>query len=417
VANGEIGKIGDTIKETLSNIKVKITTNQVDLARDINDSIKRISGEVKLKELTEDEWEKKISSPIRKFIGLQKPTDISIEPKIKDPKGANIKVGADTTPAELSLAQFIERIDFTPLQVPIDIPATIRLNTDGLNDRVITSNIDTIIAKAKTQFASIDQQFRLTNDTAARLQAQIQATTKTLEDLGNTGVGESDVRVAELTNRLAGLSSQLAILKGDSKIAAEEIGSNMIDLAGAINQGAQALIGDTLTALGEGIANVLTRTASAGDLVKSVSTAAFSTLGGIMVNLGKTVIAGGTAIEALKKSLASFSGIGAIAAGVGLIALGTILKSTVSSTGTKAFARGGAVSGPMTAIVGDNPNAAFDNEVIQPESKLRKLMAEVLEKSRGGGSGELNLNLSGTLGHRQMALAVQSGNYYQNRVR
>ena len=65
------------------------------------------------------------------------------------------------------------------------------------------------------------------------------------------------------------------------------------------------------------------------------------TLGGIMVQLGQMVIATGSAIEAVKVALSSLGGIGAIAAGVALIAIGSLFKAGASKLSRSMTSGGG----------------------------------------------------------------------------
>ncbi len=62
----------------------------------------------------------------------------------------------------------------------------------------------------------------------------------------------------------------------------------------------------------------------------------------------------------------------ALAAAIGV--LGAIQISTIASTPIPALAKGGLAFGETAAIVGDNPNAQSDPEVIAPLSKLQSIM-------------------------------------------
>ena len=96
------------------------------------------------------------------------------------------------------------------------------------------------------------------------------------------------------------------------------------------------------------------------------------------INIGQYAIAHGTAIEAIKASLTSLSGIGAIVAGATLIALGAGLRSAIQknaeAAGVPALAEGGLAYGPTLAMVGDNRGANIDPEVVAPLSKLKDMI-------------------------------------------
>ena len=63
-----------------------------------------------------------------------------------------------------------------------------------------------------------------------------------------------------------------------------------------------------------------------------------------MIKLGTSAIATGVTIEAVKKALSTLSGPVAIAAGVALVAAGSLFKATASNLGKKSSSGGGGVS-------------------------------------------------------------------------
>ena len=64
-------------------------------------------------------------------------------------------------------------------------------------------------------------------------------------------------------------------------------------------------------------------------------------------------------------------------------ALGAVQIATIASTPIP-MAKGGLAFGPTNAIVGDNPGAAHDPEVIAPLSKLRQMMGMNVELNVAG---------------------------------
>ena len=77
---------------------------------------------------------------------------------------------------------------------------------------------------------------------------------------------------------------------------------------------------------------------------------------------------------AIAGALEAIPGIGGVLLAVIVGALGVAEIATIASTPVPAFAGGGLVSAPTMAMVGDNPNARFDPEVISPLSKLQSMM-------------------------------------------
>lgn len=133
----------------------------------------------------------------------------------------------------------------------------------------------------------------------------------------------------------------------------------------AIIQGSFA---DAAIALGEGIGNLISGEAfnPLRDFLKI--------LGNTLQQLGAALISYAATMEAVKKALATAfatpwvalaAGIAATAAGVALI---NLAKKPVK------LATGGLAYGPTLAVVGDNPGASSDPEVVAPLSKLSKYL-------------------------------------------
>lgn len=80
-----------------------------------------------------------------------------------------------------------------------------------------------------------------------------------------------------------------------------------------------------------------------------------------------------------------------IAAGsVAGAAAGTLFNGLMQKIGVPKFAKGGVVHGPTLAMVGDNPNARHDPEIISPLSKLKKMIGD-----GGGGDMVLSTRIAG----------------------
>lgn len=89
----------------------------------------------------------------------------------------------------------------------------------------------------------------------------------------------------------------------------------------------------------------------------------------------------------IKKAIASFiaSKIGAgplglIVAGAGAAIVGTLFNKALGAVNVPALAQGGLASAPTLAMVGDNPNASVDPEVIAPLSKLKSMMGGMAQR-------------------------------------
>lgn len=139
-----------------------------------------------------------------------------------------------------------------------------------------------------------------------------------------------------------------------TKADAQKIKDYYNFLAGAIKTGQAAIsqgVADSFIAvadafgagLGDGLVTAL---ASAGQALLGV-------IGGVLQQVGKQVILASTLVQSLQKALASLftNPTAGIAVGVGLIALGAILKN-IKLTNVK-LADGGIVSGPTRALIGE----------------------------------------------------------------
>jgi propanediol dehydratase small subunit len=104
------------------------------------------------------------------------------------------------------------------------------------------------------------------------------------------------------------------------------------DQTAAIAGFVHAAVSDSLAGMGEVIGQALAGVSlSAGSIASSI----LAPFADMAVQLGKYAISMGVGVEAIKASFVSFSGLGAIAAGVALVALGTAAKSALSGMGKK----------------------------------------------------------------------------------
>lgn len=147
---------------------------------------------------------------------------------------------------------------------------------------------------------------------------------------------------------------------------------------------------ETGVSVSVGFGEMLGDLASGVGGVETFSQRLLGALGGMLKEMGKALIAAGIGGIALKK-LMKVPAL-AIPAGIALVALGQTLNNSVSkSVGTATrtrLAKGGAVFGPTQVIVGDNPNAKNDPELVAPYSKVhasfQKIATETMGRSGGG---------------------------------
>lgn len=166
----------------------------------------------------------------------------------------------------------------------------------------------------------------------------------------------------------------------------------------AVEQGAESIA----TNMGTMIGGIMAGTNSVRDLGNSLLTG----LADLAIDIGKIAIATGIAIQGIKDALTSLHPAVAIAAGIALIALGSAVKGSLAKKAegmgdVPKLAKGGLAYGPQIAMVGDNPGARTDPEVIAPLSKLQGMM---------GGA-----HVTGTIKGRDIVLSQERGGYSRRR--
>lgn len=118
-------------------------------------------------------------------------------------------------------------------------------------------------------------------------------------------------------------------------------------------------------------------------------------LAGFLKSIGSQLIQFGVMIIAFKTALKSVlaNPWAAIAVGAAMVAAAAIMTALINKNAQKnapKLAKGGIAYGPTYAMVGDNPNASIDPEVIAPLSKLKSMMT-------GGGTQNIAITLGGQL--------------------
>ena len=141
--------------------------------------------------------------------------------------------------------------------------------------------------------------------------------------------------------------------------------------------------------IGEALGNALS---NGGNLIGALGGVLLGGLGDIAIQLGKTAIKIGIGMKAIQMSFKNPAT--AIAAGIALVAIGTMIKNVVpgivqgkgtggggGATGPRsgavaAFADGGIVSGPTLGLMGEYAGARSNPEVIAPLDRLKNLIGD-----------------------------------------
>jgi len=160
----------------------------------------------------------------------------------------------------------------------------------------------------------------------------------------------------------------------------EELQKN---ISSAINEAILGIKVEALAGIGEMLGSALV---GGMDNLKQSAKQMLSTIGGIIGQLGKYIITTALKIKLLKAQVEKWAianpGL-AIVAGIGLVALGAMLKN-VNFGGPK-LAAGGITTGPTMATIGE-----AGREVIMPLSKLPQLIGSM---SGGGGTNNYTIGL------------------------
>ena len=185
-------------------------------------------------------------------------------------------------------------------------------------------------------------------------------------------------RLTENTNAFkdAQTAAGNAIKYTDEKI--QRLKKGIDDLNTGLKNIIEGALNDLAFGLGEQLGNALS---GAGFNIKSF----LLPVAEAVISFGKLAIQVGIAALGIKTALKSLNPAIAIAGGIALVALGTLVKNSLAAP---KLAEGGLAFGPTMATVGDNRNARVDPEVIAPLSKLKSMIGE-------GMGGTLETRISG----------------------
>lgn len=204
--------------------------------------------------------------------------------------------------------------------------------------------------------------------------------------------------VAQLTQMtkggLSGFQENMAALLEFPKDQQDRVLGGWIQLGQGISAALTGAANDAAVGMGELIGGMLSGATSLASLPALFG----GILGDLAQNIGKAMIAFGTSGIALKSLMAN--PVTAIAAGIGLVALGAVLKNSVSksigkATQPTAFAAGGIISGTTYAMMGEYARAKSDPEVVAPLSKLASIIRPMIQPKFSDRGVIQNVNVNG----------------------
>lgn len=176
--------------------------------------------------------------------------------------------------------------------------------------------------------------------------------------------------------------------KEDLKTELNEVNDVFIDFSNEVSDTITNASTSVLENFGVMIAGLFDGSVSLGDVAGLL----LKTVGDIAIQLGKAAIKIGVGMLAIK---AAFSNpFTAIAAGVALVAIGTLIGGIATkfsgdngSSSPRPFANGGIVYGPTNALIGEYAGARSNPEIVAPLNKLKDLITPVgqsLDVTLGG---------------------------------
>lgn len=211
--------------------------------------------------------------------------------------------------------------------------------------------------------------------------------------------GWADDNSAYLQNNLADTVSMVEnyttalMAKGWSFSAAlEHVHATIAEVMTRFDQQVSKFMADSIVAAAEAIGQIIAGDLGFGGLMKAILTQ----FANFLKNIGSQLIEFGVMIIAFKSALRSVlaNPWAAIAIGAAMVAAAAVMTALINKNAQEsvpALANGGLVYGPTYAMVGDNPNAGTDPEVIAPLSKLQAMLPT------GGSAQNLRITLGGQL--------------------
>lgn len=175
-------------------------------------------------------------------------------------------------------------------------------------------------------------------------------------------------------------------------VALEHVSQTVATTMQRFDEQVSAFLADSIVAAAEALGQIIAGDLGFGGLLKAILTQFAS----FLRNIGAQLIEFGVMIIAFKTALKSVlaNPWAAIAVGAAMVAAAAIMTALINKNAkdsVQALATGGLAYGKTLALVGDNPNAVADPEVIAPLSKLQAMLPA------SGASQKIQITLGGQL--------------------
>ncbi len=189
--------------------------------------------------------------------------------------------------------------------------------------------------------------------------------------------------------------------------ALQKVYSEIQKVMEGFDQAVSQFLADSIVAAAEAIGQIITGDLGFGGLMKAILTQFAS----FLKNIGAQLIEFGTMIIMFKSTLKSVlaNPWAAIGVGAAMVTAAAIMTSLINKSAQEhvpALAKGGLAYGATYAMVGDNPNASVDPEVIAPLSKLKSMLP-------AAGTQNIKISLGGqfTARGRDLVYVLGKENY------
>ena len=219
---------------------------------------------------------------------------------------------------------------------------------------------------------------------------------------------EGDIRNVE---QVVATYTEALVSKGwEFGAALEQVGGAVRETIQGFDQSLSTFLANSIVAAAEAIGQIMAGDLGFGGLMKAI----LLQFANFLKQIGSQMIQFGVMIIAFKSALKSVlaNPWAVIAIGAAMVAAAAVMTALINKQAKEnapKLAKGGLAFGPTYAMVGDNPNAGVDPEVIAPLSKLKDIMG-------GGGTTNVNITLSGelTAKGRDLVYAIGKENFKTN---
>ena len=232
----------------------------------------------------------------------------------------------------------------------------------------------------------------VTSQYAQQMQAIFGAVREGLYGWADDNSAYLQEHVADTVSMVENYTTALTAKGWSFSAALEHVHATIAEVMTRFDQQVSKFMADSIVAAAEAIGQNIAGDLGFGGLMKAILTQ----FANFLKNIGSQLIEFGVMIIAFKSALKSVlaNPWAAIAIGAAMVAAAAVMTALINKKAEKsvpALANGGLVYGPTYAMVGDNPNAGTDPEVIAPLSKLQAMLPT------SGNAQNLRITLGGQL--------------------